>query len=58
MKKINAKLYLEFIKNTIATDGYKVADASNKIALEKGAITTEQYIDAAHLVVNAFLAQN
>ena len=56
MKNINTKLYLEFIKNAIATDGYKVADAANKIALEKGAITAEQYLDATHLIVNAFLA--
>jgi hypothetical protein len=58
MKKLNTEQYLEFIRNAIATDGYEVADAANKIALEKGAITTAQYIDAAHLVVNAFLAQN
>jgi predicted membrane-bound dolichyl-phosphate-mannose-protein mannosyltransferase len=45
----------ETVKNTIATEGYKVADIANKIALEKGAITTEQYSKAARLIVAALL---
>lgn len=56
MKKINANQYIEFIKNTIATEGYKVADIANKLALEKKAITTAQYSEAAQLIVAAFLA--
>lgn len=56
MKKINAEQYIEFIKNTIETEGYKIADTANKIALEKGAITTAQYSEATRLIVNAFLA--
>ena len=38
--KLDTNQYLDFIKNTIATEGYKVADTANKIALEKNAITT------------------
>jgi predicted RNA-binding protein associated with RNAse of E/G family len=55
MKKLNTEQYIDFIKNTIATEGYKVADIANKIALEKGAITTEQYSKAASLIVAALL---
>ena len=36
------KMYLEFIEKAIKSDGYKVADAANKIALEKGDITVAQ----------------
>ena len=55
MKKLDTKQYIEFIKTTIATEGYKVADTANKIALEKQAITTEQYSMAAQLIVAALL---
>ena len=53
--KLDTNQYLDFIKNTIATEGYKVADTANKIALEKNAITTAQYSAAARLIVAALL---
>lgn len=57
MKKmiITDEMYNEAIKNAIATEGYKVADMMNKIALEQKAITTKQYSEAARLIVEALL---
>lgn len=52
---ITNEMYTEFIKNTIATEGYKVADTANKMALEMKKITTEQYSMAASLIVAALL---
>lgn len=54
---MTTKMYLDFIKNTIATEGYKIADNANKIALEMKKITTEQYRQAAQMIVEAVLAQ-
>lgn len=53
---INTKTYISFIKNTIKTDGYKVADAANKIALRDNAISVETYGEAAKLIAKAYLA--
>lgn len=53
--KINTALYLDTIKNTINTDGWKVADIMNKMSLEKKAITIAQYSAAARLIAAAFL---
>lgn len=55
--KLETNLYINFIKNTIATEGYKVADKANKLALEMKNITTAQYSAAARLIADAFLAQ-
>lgn len=52
---ITDKMYIEAIKNAIKTEGYKVADTMNKLALEQKAITTEQYSKAAQLIVAALL---
>lgn len=52
---ITDKMYREFIETTIATEGYKVADTANKLALEQKAITTAQYSMAAKLIVAALL---
>lgn len=52
---LNTEQYLEFIKTTIATEGYKVADTANKIALEQKVITTAQYSQAARIIVAAVL---
>ena len=52
---ITDKMYLEFIKNTIVKEGYKVADAANKLALEMKRITVDQYSAAARLIVAALL---
>lgn len=53
---LETKMYLEFIEKTLKEEGIKVADAANKIALEKKEISTEQYSQAARLIVKAYLA--
>jgi hypothetical protein len=55
MKKLDTNQYIDFIKTTIETEGYKVADTANKMALEMKRISTEQYSEAARLIANAFL---
>lgn len=55
MKKLDTNQYIDFIKNTITTEGYKVADTANKMALEMKRISTEQYSKAASLIAQAFL---
>ena len=55
MKKIDTNQYIDFIKTTIETEGYKVADTANKMALDMNRISTEQYSAAARLIANAFL---
>ena len=55
MKKLNTNQYIDFIKTTIETEGYKVADTANKMALEMKRISIEQYSKAARLIANAFL---
>lgn len=59
MKKIaiTNEMYIKFIKTTIATDGWKIADTANKLALESKQITLNQYRAAAQIIVNAFLAE-
>ena len=55
---ITNEMYTEFIKNAIETEGYKVADTANKIALEQKTITVEQYSMAAKLIVEAYKKAN
>ena len=55
MKKLDTNQYIDFIKTTIETEGYKVADTANKMALEMKRINTEQYSKAARLIAKAFL---
>jgi ribosome-binding protein aMBF1 (putative translation factor) len=52
---ITDKMYIDFIKNTIEIEGWKVADTANKLALEMKKIALEQYRTAANLIVEAFL---
>ena len=52
---MNTQLYLDFIKETLKTDGIKVADTANKLALEQKKITTEQYSKGARLIVKEHL---
>lgn len=54
---ITNEMYMIFIRNTIETEGWKVADAANKLALESKKITLDQYRTAAQIIVEAFLAQ-
>lgn len=53
---MSTKLYIDFIKNTIESEGWNVADKANKLALEAKKITTAQYSEAARLIAKAFLA--
>ena len=55
MNKLDTNQYIDFIKTTIETEGYKVADTANKMALEMKRINTEQYSKAASLIAQAFL---
>ena len=57
MKKLNTNQYIDFIKTTIETEGYKVADTANKLALEMKRISTEKYSAAARLIADAFLKE-
>ena len=52
---MTTNLYLEFITNTISTEGWKVADTANKLALASKRITQAQYSEAARLIAKAFL---
>ena len=54
---ITNEMYIEFIKKTIETEGWKVADTANKLALESGKISQAQYSAAAQIIVKAYLAQ-
>lgn len=54
---MSTKLYIDFITNTLKTDGIAVADKANKIALEMKQITIDQYLKAASLIVEAYLAE-
>ena len=53
--KITDRMYTDFIRSAIHTDGYRVADAANKLALESKQITTDQYLQAARIIAEAFL---
>ena len=37
---MNTNIYIEFIRNTISAEGWKVADKANKIALSENQITS------------------
>ena len=56
--KISDGLYLDFIAKAIKSDGYQIADAANKLALESKQITTDQYLKAARIIVDAFLEKS
>lgn len=52
---MSTALYITFIRHTIKTEGYTVADKANKLALASGQITIDQYCKAATLIAQAFL---
>lgn len=54
--KLERTMYLDAIKNALKTEGIKVADKMNKLALEQKAISTDLYLEAAKLIVKAYLA--
>ena len=53
---ITTAQYLEAIEHALKTEGLKVADIMNKLALEMEAITLDQYRMAARLLADAYLA--
>ena len=55
--EITTKMYLDFIHKAIKSHGITVTDTANKLALETEAITLDQYFAAAHILVDAYLAQ-
>jgi hypothetical protein len=55
---ISTKQYLEFIKNAIKTEGIKVADIANNMALDIESITLDQYRAAAQILVEAYKKEN
>lgn len=54
---MKTEMYLNFIRNAATTEGIRVADTANKLALEMKAITLDQYRAAAQILVEAYLAQ-
>ena len=54
---MDAKQYLDFIRDTLRNEGIRVADTANKMALDAKMITTDQYLSAARLIVSAYLDQ-
>lgn len=58
MKEIGAKEYIEFIKEAIKENEWKVADKANKLALENKAINLDQYREAAQVIVAAYKKEN
>jgi hypothetical protein len=48
-------MYIEFIRDAIRTDGWRVTDIANKLALESEQITLDQYRAAARIIANAYL---
>ena len=52
---MSTKMYIDFIRDTISTDGWRVADTANKLALETKGITLDQYRVAAQIISEAFL---
>ena len=54
---IPTEIYLEHVRIALAEGGVPVADTFNKMSLETGVITIEQYLAAARILVDAYLAQ-
>ena len=54
---ITTEMYLTFIRNAVQTDGIHTTDIANKLALDMEAITLDQYLAAAHILVEAYQAQ-
>jgi ribosome-binding protein aMBF1 (putative translation factor) len=55
---ITDKMYAEFIEEAIKTEGWKTTDLANKMALDIGAITLDQYRMAAQIIVTAYKKEN
>ena len=57
MKSFN-KQYIDFIRETITEEGWKVADTANKIALQNKSISQPLYSAAARIIAGARLKEN
>lgn len=55
---ITNKMYADFIKEAVKKEGWKTADLANKMALDAGAITLDQYRMAAQIIVAAYKKEN
>jgi hypothetical protein len=51
---VTTEQYREFVSESLKTEGWKTVDIMNKMALEIGAITLDQYRMAAKLILNAY----
>jgi ribosome-binding protein aMBF1 (putative translation factor) len=51
-------MYADFIKEAVKKEGWKAADLANKMALDTGAITLDQYRMAAQIIVAAYKKEN
>lgn len=49
--------YIDFIREALTNEDYHIVDTMNKMALETQVVTVETYLAAAHLIVDAYLAQ-
>ena len=47
--------YEEAIRTMIKLEGIEVTNAANHLALEKGIITLEQFLNGAEILANAFI---
>lgn len=54
---MKTKMYLDFIRESIKTEDVHTVDIANKMALEIGAITLDQYLAAAHILVDVVLGR-
>lgn len=57
MKIIPTEMYLTHIREALTEYDIHTIDIANKMALEIGAITLDTYLAAAHILVDARLAQ-
>lgn len=54
---IPTTIYLDHIRIALKEGGIQTADTFNKMCLESEAITIDQYLAAARILVQAYLAQ-
>lgn len=54
---IDSTEYIDFIREALTNEDYHAVDTMNKMALETQVVTVETYLAAAHLIVDAYLAQ-
>ena len=52
---VNFKEYIGFVKESLENESTDVVEVFNKMALKMGAITVEQYSQAADLIVEKYM---